>query len=222
MTVTATTSATTTTSTTTTDTGTTTISSDFETFLKMLTVQMENQDPLNPVDSADYAMQLATFSGVEQQVLTNDLLETMLTNMTTGNLSSMASWVGNEVRAASASYFDGSPITVAPNPASIADRVELIVQDADGNEVQRIEIPVSAEPVEWAGVSDDGTPFDSGLYSFYVSSYSGDETLMTEQAEVYSTVTEIRAEEGATILMLEGGTAVAASAVSGLRDPSLI
>ena len=45
------------------------ISSDFETFLRMLTVQLENQDPLDPTDSADYAMQLATFSGVEQQVL---------------------------------------------------------------------------------------------------------------------------------------------------------
>ena len=42
------------------------ISSDFDTFLRMLTVQMRNQDPLDPIDSADYAVQLATFSGVEQ------------------------------------------------------------------------------------------------------------------------------------------------------------
>ena len=53
------------------------VSSDFETFLKMLTVQMQNQDPLNPVDSSDYAIQLATFSGVEQQVKTNDLLASL-------------------------------------------------------------------------------------------------------------------------------------------------
>ena len=51
------------------------ISSDFETFLRMLTVQMQNQDPLNPIQSSDFAVQLATFSGVEQQVRTNDLLE---------------------------------------------------------------------------------------------------------------------------------------------------
>ena len=50
------------------------ISSDFETFLLMLTTQLENQDPLNPIESQDFAVQLATFSGVEQQVLTNDLL----------------------------------------------------------------------------------------------------------------------------------------------------
>ncbi|MEY5038566.1 MAG: flagellar basal body rod modification protein, partial [Pseudomonadota bacterium] len=46
------------------------ISSDFDTFLKMLTAQMQNQDPLNPMDSTDYATQLATFSGVEQQART--------------------------------------------------------------------------------------------------------------------------------------------------------
>lgn len=50
------------------------LTSDFDTFLRMLTVQMQNQDPLDPVDSADYAVQLATFSGVEQQVRTNELL----------------------------------------------------------------------------------------------------------------------------------------------------
>jgi len=74
------------------------ISSDFETFLKMLTVQLENQDPLNPVDSADYAVQLATFSGVEQQVQTNDLLKQLATQLGTGSIAQMASWVGMEAR----------------------------------------------------------------------------------------------------------------------------
>lgn len=50
---------------------------DFETFLKMLTTQIRNQDPLNPMEGSDFAVQLATFSGVEQQVQTNDLLQKM-------------------------------------------------------------------------------------------------------------------------------------------------
>lgn len=50
------------------------ISSDFQTFLKMLTAQIQNQDPLNPTPSDEFAVQLATFSSVEQQVRTNDLL----------------------------------------------------------------------------------------------------------------------------------------------------
>ena len=69
------------------------LSSDFETFLKMLTVQMENQDPLNPVDSADYAVQLATFSSVEQQVRTNDLLSSLAATMASGGIESLGQWV---------------------------------------------------------------------------------------------------------------------------------
>ena len=44
------------------------VTSDFQTFIQMLTTQAENQDPLNPMDSAEYASQLASFSSVEQQV----------------------------------------------------------------------------------------------------------------------------------------------------------
>lgn len=196
------------------------ISSDFETFLKMLTAQMENQDPLNPMDSADYAVQLATFSSVEQQVLTNDLLQAMTLQLGSSGMAEMAAWVGKEARAAAPAFFDGSPVTVAPNPASIADTVELVVRNAAGEDVQTLTIPVSAEPVEWAGVSSDGTPFPQGLYTFEVRSIAGGEVLMQEQAEVYSTVQEVRAEGGETILMLEGGVAVSALSVSALRDPA--
>ena len=94
------------------------ISSDFETFLRMLTVQMQNQDPLNPVDSSDYAVQLATFSGVEQQVLTNDLLRGLAAQNGTAGLAQMANWVGMEARAVGAAYFNGAPVTIAPEPAN--------------------------------------------------------------------------------------------------------
>lgn len=59
----------------------TAIASDFETFLRMLTTQLENQDPLEPVASQDLAVQLATFSGVEQQTQTNSLLEDLGSQM---------------------------------------------------------------------------------------------------------------------------------------------
>ena len=98
-----------------------TISSDFETFLKMLTAQMENQDPLNPLDSQDFATQLATFSGVEQQVKTNDLLKALSTNLGVSGLSDMAGWIGREARIAAPAPFDGSPIEVLPDPPISAD-----------------------------------------------------------------------------------------------------
>ncbi len=197
------------------------ISSDFETFLKMLTVQMQNQDPLNPVDSSDYAVQLATFSGVEQQVQTNDLLKGLTEILGTNGMAQMAGWVGKEARAPAAAYFDGDPITLAPNPVSFADRAQIVVHDADGQEVDRFDVPVSADPVSWSGLDSSGFPRDLGLYSFELVSFSGAEALAQDPVEVYSTVTEVRSQGGETVLILKGGVAISASQVSALRDPSL-
>jgi len=95
-----------------------TIGADFETFLVMLTAQMKNQDPLNPMDSQDFATQLATFSGVEQQVKTNDQLAALASQFATSNLGEMAGWVGMNARIAIPGDFDGTPIEIVPNHAS--------------------------------------------------------------------------------------------------------
>ena len=197
------------------------ISSDFETFLKMLTVQMENQDPLNPTQSEKFATQLATFSGVEQQVLTNDLLESMIGQMGASDMAQMAGWVGREARAAVPGQFDGDPITVAPDPAAAADRAELVVTNARGAEVQRLNIPVSGDAFDWPGRAADGTPLPDGRYDFTVVSYAGEEVLDEAPAEIYARVTEVRAAGGETHLMLEGGAAVPATQVSALREAGL-
>ena len=91
--------------------------------------------------------------------------------------------------------------------------------DENGVEVQRSVIPVSAKPVEWAGLDDDGNPLPEGTYSFAVESYAADELILVEQAEVYSRVAEAQVLNGDIILILEGGQAILSSAVTGLRDP---
>ncbi|MEL6838647.1 MAG: flagellar hook capping FlgD N-terminal domain-containing protein [Pseudomonadota bacterium] len=197
------------------------ISSDFETFLRMLTVQMQNQDPLNPVDSSDYATQLATFSGVEQAVLTNDLLKELTSQMNSSGLADMAAWVGKEARAAAPAYFEGEPVTLSPNPPVLADQAEIVVRNSDGVEVQRFNVAVSADLIEWAGVGPGGVPFPAGQYSFELISSANGEVLTQDPIEVYSKVTEVRAQDGQTILMLAGGAAIPTDQVSALRDPAL-
>ena len=72
------------------------LSSDFDVFLQMLTAQARYQDPLEPVDSSEYASQLAQFSMVEQQVLTNDLVENLMSALTSSETGNMAQWIGME------------------------------------------------------------------------------------------------------------------------------
>ncbi|MEL6683320.1 MAG: flagellar hook capping FlgD N-terminal domain-containing protein [Pseudomonadota bacterium] len=203
------------------DVATSEISSDFETFLRMLTVQMQNQDPLNPVDSTDYATQLATFSGVEQAVLTNDLLKQLTSQMNSSGLADMAAWVGKEARAAAPAYFDGDPVTLSPSPPALADQAQIVIRNENGVEVQRLDIPLSTRQIEWAGVGPGGLPFPEGQYSFDLISSAEGEVISVEPIEIYSTVTEVRAQDGQTTLILQGGAAISTDQVSALRDPLL-
>ncbi|MEM9639818.1 MAG: flagellar hook capping FlgD N-terminal domain-containing protein [Pseudomonadota bacterium] len=194
------------------------LTSDFETFLQMLTAQAEYQDPLDPIDSSEYAAQLAQFSMVEQQVLTNDTLAELVSQLSSSNLQSLSGWVGMDVRAAVAAEFDGTPITVAPNPDATADQAVLVVRNAAGDEVQRLDIPVSTDQVAWAGVQDDGTPFAAGSYQFTVESWSNGQVISETRAEIYSRVTEVQSSGDAAVLVLQGGQTVAASDVTALRE----
>ncbi|AZV80139.1 flagellar basal body rod modification protein [Parasedimentitalea marina] len=193
--------------------------SDYETFLRMLTAQAKYQDPLEPMDSSEYASQLAQFSMVEKQTENNALLASMAQQMGLANMAAMSGWVGMEARAATPGYFDGStPVVVSPNPAAASDTVELVVSDSDGNEVQRITLPVSADAYEWNGLDDDGAALPSGNYTFVVESIENGEVLMSEMAEVYSNVTETQMQGTDVVLILEGGSAILASSVTALRD----
>ncbi|MEO0904052.1 MAG: flagellar hook capping FlgD N-terminal domain-containing protein [Pseudomonadota bacterium] len=196
------------------------ISSDFEVFLQMLTAQMQYQDPLNPIDSTDYATQLATFSGVEQAVLTNDLLKSLTTQMNTGGLVDMAALVGKEVRSTAPAYFDGQPLTLLPAQVVAADSAELVVRNEAGIEVQRTAIAPGAQTLEWAGVAADGAPYPAGTYQFEIVSRSNGDIIAQNPVETYSTVNEVRLEGGSTILVLSGGVTVASDQVTALRDAS--
>lgn len=194
------------------------VNSDYDTFLKMMTAQVRNQDPLEPMSSDDFSAQLATFSGVEQQVKTNELLAALGAQMGAMGMSQYASWIGLEARAAVPAQFDGSPVSISPNPAAGADRAVLVVLDSQGNEVQRLDFTPSTDEIEWAGVDDDGAPFDAGAYSFEVESYSGEDLLSVNNAEIYTEITEAKSQNGATVLVLEGGAEINASDVSALRN----
>ncbi len=195
------------------------LASDFETFLKMLTAQARYQDPLEPIDSTEYAAQLAQFSMVEQQVQTNDTLSALISQMGVSNMASLSGWVGMEARADTPINFDGTPITVAPNPARTADEAFLVVKNSAGQEAQRLPIPLSSDPIQWAGVDQGGSPLASDIYEFSVESFSQGERIATTPAEIYAQVSEAQLKENAIMLVLNGGQTIPASSVSAIRHP---
>ena len=196
------------------------LSSDFETFLRMLTTQMENQDPLNPIESADFAVQLATFSGVEQQIRTNDLLQSMVDGVGASGLGQLAGWVGMEVRVAAPAYFDGAPIDLAPEPDPASDAARLLVFDAAGREVAREWVPLGAPVLSWAGVGTDGAPLPPGQYTFELESLNSGEVTSRRSVDHYGAVQEARIGAEGLEIVLAGGTVLSSSAAKALRAPA--
>ncbi|WP_317056373.1 flagellar hook capping FlgD N-terminal domain-containing protein [Roseovarius rhodophyticola] len=197
----------------------TVLSSDFETFIRMLTVQMQNQDPLNPLESTEFATQLATFSSVEQQVLTNDLLSDLGAQLSALGVSQLSGWIGMEGRAHVPVEFDGQPVTLTTHGSSLADTHELVVRDTNGVVVQRLETTGERQTVAWAGYDSNGNPLPNGTYQIDIESFSQGALVATSPVQVHGRITEARIQNGQTHLVLEGGQEVISSNILGLREP---
>jgi len=207
-------------STATAESGAAAISSDFDTFLQMMTAQIQNQDPLNPIESTDFAVQLATFSGVEQQVLTNDLLTQMANDSSLTGLADFAGWVGQEARATSFGYWGGTNVTIATQVADGATGAQLLIRDENGAEVYREPMPIDATIIEWDGKDSDGKVLPHGAYQFDVVNLEDGTAVSEQPAQVYSRVVEVQANGGTNQIILEGGISVLASDISALRQPT--
>ena len=194
------------------------LSSDFETFLKMLTAQAKYQDPLEPIDSSEYAAQLAQFSMVEQQVKSNDLLSALADKLGSSNMADLASWIGMEARTALPAYYEGSPITVVPKPTEGADEMYLSVYDSSGSQVQKLMLENSNEQFEWAGLDDSGQPLPHGTYTLTLEFYAEGQQISSAPAEIYTRVTEARQNTGEAQVVLAGGVAVPTSSITALRE----
>ena len=190
---------------------------DFETFLKMLTTQIKNQDPLNPMEGSDFAVQLATFSGVEQQVRTNQLLE-KLAGANDAGLVSMAEWIGRDVRTTAPVHFDGRPLTLDIQPDPAASQVELVTLDGSGREVLRESIGTGAGEIDWVGRSGSGEFLGAGTYSFKLVSKRGDDILKTAAVGVYVRVLGVETTADGTRLTLPGGATALETQVTALRE----
>ena len=193
------------------------ISKDYQMFLNMMTTQLKNQDPMSPMNSDQFAVELATFSGVEQQTKTNDLLNQLLAASNTQSMAQMAGWVGDEARVSAPVYFDGTPVTLSPQPSADADRCTLVVTDQNGTVVDQRDIPVSSANYQWDGKDANGQPLPTGTYTLKLESYNADKLSSTAPIEYYAPVREIRSGTSGVSVLLPGQIEVPSSKVTALR-----
>ncbi|OUS05727.1 hypothetical protein A9Q96_11040 [Rhodobacterales bacterium 52_120_T64] len=194
-------------------------SSDFETFLTLLTAQMRNQDPMQPMDSTQFVAQLASFSSVEQQIETNTKLGELLELFGGSPTANLTEWLGKEVRREGVASFDGRPVEIDATVHESADAARLVVRDENDMTIYTQQFDPASDAVTWNGNTFEATVALTGRYSFEIESFSGGSLLETTLGSVFDLVTEVRLESGNTVLMFEDGAALHAEEATAVRIP---
>lgn len=182
-------------------------------FMELLVTQLKNQDPLSPMDSQDFAAQLAQFSSLEQLTTINSTLSTgteadmMLTNSITNTMAT--NFIGKEVSSYgnSVSLLSGGSSELNFQLKDYADTVNVKVYDAAGNLVRTIEthgMEAGANTITWDGKNDQGENLPGGNYSFEVEATDNEGQEVSAVTVSRGLVSSVRYENGMAILVVNG------------------
>jgi flagellar basal-body rod modification protein FlgD len=149
-----------------------------EEFLNLLVAQLQNQDPLSPMEGQEFASQLAQFSSVEQltsidgnieKSINTDLIlsQTINNTLATTLIGKQITAVGNQVE-----LKEDSPVNLYFELGGYAQDVSINVMDAAGNIVRTLDtsnLEKGINSIEWDGISKDGESLPEGTYTFEVT-----------------------------------------------------
>ncbi|KQW78829.1 flagellar hook assembly protein FlgD [Brevundimonas sp. Root1279] len=202
--------------------GTGMLASNFETFLTLLTSQLKNQDPLSPVDSNQFTAQLTQMAGVEQQLLTNDLLKSLVSAQGGGGLAGAANYIGKEATAAwAATKFTDGEATWSYELASNAASAELQVLDGSGKVVWSGPAPdktTGLHDFKWDGVTTTGANAQDGsVYSLKVVAKDAAGQAIDSQVLTRGRITGVEMYDGEAYLTV-GNSILPLSSVIALEE----
>jgi flagellar basal-body rod modification protein FlgD len=194
------------------------LSGNFDTFLTLLTTQLQNQDPMNPMNSDQFTQELVQFSGVEQQINTNDNLKTLI-SMQQGNTTNNAiNYLGKNITITDGSgqLTDGEA-TWSYALGGAAASTNVTVTDSNGKVVYtgKGETASGQHDFDWNGKDNNGNQLDDGTYKVAVSATAPDGSSIETAVASKGVVSEVNFTGSEPYLMV-GAMAVPVSAVSAI------
>jgi flagellar basal-body rod modification protein FlgD len=149
-----------------------TIAGNFDTFLTLLTTQLKNQDPSNPLDTNQFTQQLIQYTEVEQLLRSNQHLENLVGLAGAGASVAMIGFVGKQVSIAGneSHLADGGAAQWSLDVPANAENVTYIIKDAQGNEVYSStgSLEAGSRSFAWDGQTSSGTTASEGNYTLSV------------------------------------------------------
>ena len=183
------------------------LADDFDQFLALLTAQLQNQDPLDPLDSNEFVQQLVSFTGVEQSIATNANLETLIAQNRAGQAASAVSYLGTTVEASGDQIVlaggDARFVyTLSENTAStsivIANESGEIVFTEQGNTT------TGDHGFVWDGRDANGNLQPEGIYKITVSAFASNESLLSVPTIIGGRVTRVETDDNGIHLTVNG------------------
>jgi flagellar basal-body rod modification protein FlgD len=178
-------------------------------FLKLLTTQLKNQDPTNPLENAELTSQLAQMSAVSGIEKLNIALQSLVAQSSSNQVLQAASMIGRSVLSpgSTLSLSNGESIPFGIDLQAPAQSVTVTIADADGNVVRTYNkgaLPQGLQNLLWDGKDDQGKMVADGKYHIGVAAATGDKNV-TADALIYTQVVSVAQDASGVSLELSNG-----------------
>ncbi|MFK7838816.1 MAG: flagellar hook assembly protein FlgD [Bdellovibrionales bacterium] len=198
------------------------LAEDFSQFLELLTIQLQNQDPLSPMETTEFTNQLVAFTGVEQQINTNQKLDSLVALQLGNSIGSAIGYVGKEISYVSGELnYDGTntnTIRYSLNEQAVESTLRIL--DENGQivfETNAATAPGQNEFV-WDGTQSGGGFAPPGTYSIQIDALNSNDQAITSTAVVSGLVTGVESQNG-SIFAIVGERAVSLGNIISVNQP---
>jgi flagellar basal-body rod modification protein FlgD len=185
------------------------IAGNFQSFLQLLTTQLQNQNPLSPLDTNQFTQQLVEFAGVQQQLNTNDSLATLVSLQQTAQSTQALGFVGKTA------VVNGSTATMTNSKATWQlsatsnSTVTISIASSNGQTAFTGNYAMSAgnnQPFNWNGKGNDGTTWPDGNYTITATAKDSSGKSVAIKTEVEGVVSSVDLTQSPPLLSIGGQT----------------
>ena len=185
-----------------------TIAGNFNTFLQLLTTQLQNQDPLSPLDTNQFTQQLVQFAQVEQQLNMNTSLSTLISLQQTSQATSAVSLLGQNVTVSgtTATMNNGQAAWNFSSPSTGTATVNIM--DSTGATVFTGTAPIQSgtQAYTWNGAGTNGAQYSSGTYTIAITAVDANNQPITVSTNASGTVDSVDVSQNPPVLTIGGQT----------------
>ncbi len=196
------------------------LNQNFDQFLTLLTTQLKNQDPMDPVDTNEFTNQLVQFASVEQLIKQNEYFEKLIAQQGIATSVAASDFKGKivEVPGSVATLKDGEA-NWAYMLEEDANEITIEIKDEDGFVLQTIkgETKKGVHELRWDGEKKDGTDADPGNYIISIEALDAEGKQMFGRVWGHAEVEGVEIGSGEEPYLIVGGNKHPISLVSEIR-----